>query len=163
MRHFRSCNIRTVPTPRNSLIATLGWPALEKSKTSMMSSRDVWIFLVPGNKRTRSKSRFTTVWQLLRFVNRLAVWVGHRCLPCISSRVFLIVRLRWQFFTVRVIDRLVFRIAPFVIILFGHGQFLHSTVRTDLRDRKFRDSQTAVVRAYGPSAAQPPAIRQDDA
>jgi hypothetical protein len=62
-----------------------------------------------------------------------------------------------------VIDRLVFRIAPFVIILFGHGQFLHSTVRTDLRDRKFRDSQTAVVRAYGPSAAQPPAIRQDDA
>lgn len=52
---LRSCNTKTIPTPRNSLIATLGWPALDESKTSMMSSRDVWIFLVPGNSEPDPK------------------------------------------------------------------------------------------------------------
>ncbi|OOO44757.1 hypothetical protein DB728_09315 [Rhizobium leguminosarum bv. viciae USDA 2370] len=67
-------------------------------------------FSLSRQQRTQSKSWFTTVWQLLRFVDRIAVWVGHRCLPYISSRRFMIARLRWRFLTLRAIDRLLFRI-----------------------------------------------------
>nr|KZB03267.1 hypothetical protein A4A59_35410 [Rhizobium leguminosarum] len=67
---------------------------------------------VPGNSEPDPKAGFTTVWQSLKFLDRLAVRVGHRRLPCISGRVFALVRLL-RFLIVGAIDRLLFRIAPF--------------------------------------------------
>lgn len=47
--------------------------------------RDGRILLVPGNSELDPKAGFTTVWQSLKFLDRLAVRVGHRRLPCISG------------------------------------------------------------------------------